>query len=216
MLLPQQYTPSVTFEPRVVVSAAAAPADERAPIDLDRVARAARELIDAIGEDPGRPGLVETPRRVADSFAELFSGYAADPIAILEPLPGERGEGLIMVRDIDVIGICEHHLLPFLGTAAVAYVPGPEGRIAGLSRLARVVEVLSRRLQVQERLVREIADALERALEPSGIYVLVEAEQLCMAVRGARKPGSVTVTTEVRGVLDDPATRAEMLALARG
>lgn len=205
------------FEHRIVVSASGAGVLARAPIDRDKVARAVLELLEAIGEDPERQGLQETPRRVAESYAELFSGYAEDPASVLEPLPGERGEGLIMVRAIDVVSFCEHHLLPFAGTAAVAYVPGDDGRITGLSKLARVVDVLARRLQVQERLVREVADAMEQALAPRGVYVLVEAEHLCMTVRGARKPGSVTVTTEARGVFaDDPAARSELLALARG
>lgn len=207
------------FEPRVVVSAVdavqAVPAGAR--VDGEAVARGVEEILRGIGEDPGRPGLRETPRRVAESFAELFAGYGVDPVGVLEPLPDERGEGLIMVRAIPLLSFCEHHLLPFTGTAAVAYLPGEDGRITGLSKLARLIEVLARRLQVQERLVREAADALEEALAPRGVFVLVEAEHLCMSARGARKPGSVTVTTEARGVFrDDPAARAELVALARG
>ena len=204
----------MTFEPKVVVDAASAEPSEPRAVDRVAIERAVSSILTAIGEDVTRIGLKETPRRVAESYAELFSGYGVDPVSVLEPLPGERGDGLIMVRAIDVVSFCEHHLLPFTGTAAVAYLPS--GPITGLSKLARVVEVLSRRLQVQERLVREIADALEAALSPLGVFVLIEAEHLCMSVRGARKPGSVTVTTEARGALDDPAVRAELLALARG
>jgi GTP cyclohydrolase I len=181
------------------------------------IARGVEAILRGIGEDPARPGLRETPWRVAESYAELFSGYGVDPASVLELLPDERGEGLIMVRAIPLLSFCEHHLLPFTGTAAVAYLPGEDGRITGLSKLARLIEVLARRLQVQERLVREAADALEEALAPRGVFVLVEAEHLCMTVRGARKPGSVTVTTEARGVFrDDPAARTELIALARG
>ncbi len=210
---------SVRFEPKIVASAeeARGTATARAPVDAARIARAVRELLVALGEDPDRPGLIDTPRRVAESYAELFSGTAADPAEVLEPLPDERGEGLIMMRDIPLTSFCEHHLLPFTGTAAVAYLPGEEGRITGLSKLARVTDVLARRLQVQERLVREIADALERALQPRAVFVLIEAEHLCQTRRGARTPGAITVTTEVRGDwADDPAARTELLALARG
>lgn len=213
------YTKRVTFEPRVVVSAAdiEVARDARAAVDTDAVARAVHELIVAIGEDPDRTGLRETPRRVAESYAEMFSGYAVDPASVLEPLPGERADGLIMVRAIPFISVCEHHLLPFTGTAAVAYLPGADGRIAGLSKLARLIDVLARRLQVQERLVREAADALEQALAPRGVFVFIEAEHLCMSMRGARSPGSVTVTSDARGVFaDDAAARTELAALARG
>lgn len=174
-------------------------------------------LLRALGDDPERAGLVETPRRVAEAYADLFSGYGIEAASILEVLPNEVAHGLIMVRDLRFVSICEHHLLPFIGTAALAYLPGVDGRITGLSKLARVVEVLSRRLQVQERLVREIADALETALSPRAVWVYLEAEHLCMSARGARKPGSVTVTTDVRGEWRaDAAARAELLTLARG
>jgi GTP cyclohydrolase I len=207
----------VPFKPALVSSARDLTAELASDlVDTKAVMQAVRLILEGIGEDPARPGLVDTPKRVAESYRELFGGYAADPAAILDPLPNETGEGLIMVRDIEITSMCEHHLLPFTGRAAVAYLPGEDGRITGLSKLARVVEVLSRRLQVQERLVREVADAMEAALAPRGVYVLVEAEHLCMAVRGAQKPGSVTVTTEVRGVFaGDAAARTELLALAR-
>lgn len=185
--------------------------------DRERIERAVAMILEAIGEDPSRTGLRETPRRVAEAYADLFSGVGVDPASVLEPLPGERGEGLIMVREIPLRGICEHHLLPFLGTAAVAYLPGEDGRICGLSKLARVVDVASRRPQVQERLVVDVADALERALSPRGVFVIAEAEHLCMTMRGAQRPGSVTVTTEFRGAFrGDTAMRAEVIALARG
>lgn len=209
----------MTFNPHVVVSASEALAEEPdrsgSAVDRARVEAAVREILEAIGDDPAREGLVETPRRVAEAYADLFAGMSIDPVSVLEPLPDERGSGLILVRDIRFASICEHHLLPFLGTAAVGYVPGPDGLITGLSKLARVVEVLARRPQVQERLVRQIADALEAALAPSAVAVVVEAEHLCMTMRGVRKPGSSVVTTEFRGLFaGDAAARAEVLALA--
>jgi GTP cyclohydrolase IA len=208
----------MTWDPRVVVSASDASAEDpermRSTIDRDRVEAAVRELLIAIGDDPTREGLVETPRRVAEAYADLFSGTSIDPVSVLAPLPDEHGTGLILVRDIQVYSICEHHLLPFFGKAAVGYVPGPEGLITGLSKLARVVELLARRPQVQERLVREVADALEAALGPAGVAVVIEAEQLCMTMRGVRNPGASVVTTEFRGLfLKDAAARAELLGL---
>jgi GTP cyclohydrolase IA len=210
----------MTFNPRVVVSASDALAEEpdraTSAVDRARVEAAVAEILAAIGDDPSREGLLETPRRVAESYADLFAGIAIDPASVLEPLPDERGSGLILVRDIRFSSICEHHLLPFTGSAAVGYVPGPDGAITGLSKLARVVEVLARRPQVQERLVRQVADALEAALAPSAVAVVVEAEHMCMTLRGVRKPGSTVVTTEFRGTFaDDAAARAEVLALAR-
>lgn len=207
------------FTPRIVVSAEEALGEEagRAPVDRERIERAVREILTAIGEDPDRDGLRDTPRRVAESYADLFAGLAVDPVSVVTPLSEERGEGLIMVREISVQSVCEHHLLPFTGKAAVAYLPNERGVIAGLSKIPRLVEVLSRRPQVQERLVREIAGALEHALAPRGVFVLVEAEHMCVSLRGARKPGSIVSTIEARGVFaDDPAARAELVALARG
>jgi GTP cyclohydrolase IA len=209
-----------TWKPRVVVDASEALAEEpdraSSKVDRARVEAAVRELLIAIGDDPSREGLVETPRRVAEAYADLFAGMSIDPASVVEPLPDERGTGLILVRDIAFTSICEHHLLPFSGRAAVGYVPGADGRITGLSKLARVVEVLARRPQVQERLVRQVADALEAALAPSAVAVVVEAEHGCMTMRGVRKPGSSVLTTEFRGLFaDDPAARAEVLALSR-
>jgi GTP cyclohydrolase IA len=209
-----------TWNPRVVVDASEALAEEpdraTSTVDRARVEAAVRELLGAIGDDPSREGLIETPRRVAEAYADLFAGMTIDPASVVEPLPDERGTGLILVRDISFTSICEHHLLPFTGRAAVGYVPGADGRITGLSKLARIVEVLARRPQVQERLVRQIADALEAALTPSAVVVVIEAEHMCMSMRGVRKPGSKVLTTEFRGSFaDDPAARAEVLSLAR-
>ncbi|MGH2728803.1 MAG: GTP cyclohydrolase I FolE [Actinomycetota bacterium] len=185
-------------------------------VDRLRVEAVVRELLAAIGDDPSREGLLETPRRVAEAYADLFAGLSIDPVSVLEPLLDERGAGLILVRGIAFTSICEHHLLPFSGRAAVGYVPGSDGRITGLSKLARVVDVLARRPQVQERLVRQIADALEAALSPSAVVVVVEAEHGCMTMRGVRKPGSTVVTTEFRGTFaDDAVARAEVLTLVR-
>lgn len=208
------------WNPRVVVDASEALSEEpdrsTSAVDRPRVEAAVRELLAAIGDDPSREGVVETPRRVAEAYADLFAGLSIDPVSVLEPLPDELGSGLILVRDIQFASICEHHLLPFVGHAAVGYVPGPDGRITGLSKLARVVEVLARRPQVQERLVRQVADALEEALAPAGVVVVVEAEHMCVSLRGVRKPGSTVVTTEFRGIFaDDAAARAEVLSLTR-
>ena len=209
----------MTFEPKLIVSASEVLGEhrDRAPVDAEKIRRGVEMILSGIGEDPSRPGLVETPRRVAESYSDLVAGYGVDPVWVLEPLADERGTGLIMMRSIPIASLCEHHLLPFTGTAAVAYLPGADGLITGLSKLARLMDVLSRRLQVQERLVREAADALEQALSPRGAFVLIEAEHTCVSLRGARKPGSITVTTEARGVFaDDAAARAELSALARG
>ena len=208
------------WTPRVVVDASEALSEEpdraSSAVDRPRVEAAVRELLAAIGDDPSREGVVETPRRVAEAYADLFAGMSIDPVSVVEPLPDERGTGLILVRDIPFASICEHHLLPFVGRAAVGYVPGADGRITGLSKLARVVEVLARRPQVQERLVRQIAEALEEALEPSGVVVVIEAEHMCVSLRGVRKPGSTVVTTEFRGLFaGDAAARAEVLSLTR-
>ena len=206
------------WDPAIIVDASEALAEEpdraSSTVDRARVESAVRELLIAIGDDPAREGVIETPRRVAEAYSDLFAGMAIDPVSVLEPLPDERGTGLILVRDIQLYSVCEHHLLPFFGSAAVGYVPGAEGRITGISKLARVVEVLARRPQVQERLVRQVADAMESALAPAGVAVIVEAEHLCMTMRGVRKPGTSVVTTEFRGLFrDDAAARAELLSL---
>lgn len=204
--------------PRLVIDAArlASPSDAVPTVDRAAVELAVEALLRGFGSDPTGLDLRETPRRVAGSWSELLSGVGVDPVAVVEPLVSETGSGVIMVRDIPVVSTCEHHLLPFVGSAAVAYLPNADGTIAGLSKLPRLVDVLSRRLQVQERLVREIADALQAALAPRGVFVLVEAVHLCMRARGARVQGATVITTEVRGVYaDDAAARAELLQLAR-
>lgn len=193
-------------------------APERNPAsDRDRLAAAVRELLAAAGEDPSRAGLADTPSRVAEAYAELLSGSQVDPAAVLEALPGESSDGLVLVKDIRLASLCEHHLLPFVGTAAVAYLPGDDGRICGISKLTRLIDVLGKRLQVQERLVSQAADAMEKALSPRAVLVYAEAEHLCMTMRGARAEGSRVVTTDVRGLwAGDAAARAEILAMIRG
>ena len=181
-------------------------------INHDRVAAAVRELLDAIGEDVNRDGLLDTPRRVADMYEELFGGIEEDPGAHLRTTFEAGHDEMVMVRDIPFTSLCEHHLVPFMGHAHVAYLPGRDGRITGLSKLARLVEGYARRLQVQERMTTQIVDALERELEPRGSIVVIEAEHFCMSMRGVKKPGTTTVTSAVRGTFKtDPTTRAEAL-----
>ena len=181
-------------------------------VDQPRVQRLVRELLDAIGEDPDREGLVDTPRRVADMYVELFEGLEVDPGEHLRVTFEEGHDEMVMVRDIPFASLCEHHLVPFVGLAHVAYLPGSEGRIAGLSKMARLVEGFARRLQVQERMTTQIVDAMERELQPLGSIVVVEAEHFCMSMRGVKKPGVTTVTSAVRGVFrENAASRAEAL-----
>jgi GTP cyclohydrolase I len=181
-------------------------------INHDRVAAAVRELLDAIGEDVNRDGLLDTPRRVADMYEELFGGIEEDPGAHLRTTFEAGHDEMVMVRDIPFTSLCEHHLVPFMGHAHVAYLPGRDGRITGLSKLARLVEGYARRLQVQERMTTQIVDALERELEPRGSIVVIEAEHFCMSMRGVKKPGTTTVTSAVRGTFKtDPTTRTEAL-----
>jgi GTP cyclohydrolase IA len=186
--------------------------------DSSAVEKSVREILEAIGEDPLRPGLERTPERVADMYAELFSGIGRDPSAELDVVFDACHDEMIMVRDIPLYSVCEHHLIPFLGKAHVAYIPNVQGQITGLSKLARLVDVLSKRPQVQERLTTQIADTLEDVLRPRGVLVVIEAEHLCMSMRGVRKPGSQTVTSAVRGIFRaNTATRAEAMNLiARG
>jgi GTP cyclohydrolase I len=184
------------------------------PIDLPRIERAVREILAAIGEDPERDGLVDTPARVARSYAEQFSGLSQDPEDVLGTVFDADHDELILVRDIEVYSTCEHHLVPFFGRAHVAYIPNEKGQITGLSKLARLVDVYARRPQVQERMTSQIADALMRVLEPRGALVVIEAEHLCMSMRGVRKPGAKTVTSAVRGsIRDNASTRAEAMSL---
>jgi GTP cyclohydrolase IA len=183
-------------------------------VDTARIERAVREILIAIGEDPDREGLVETPGRVARAYAEQFSGLAQHPEDVLGTVFDADHDELILVRDIEVYSTCEHHLVPFFGRAHVGYIPNEKGQITGLSKLARLVDVYARRPQVQERMTSQIADALMRVLEPRGALVVIEAEHLCMSMRGVRKPGAKTVTSAVRGIIRDSArTRAEAMSL---
>ncbi len=187
-----------------------------ARFDHARVAAAIRELLLAIGEDPDRDGLRETPVRVARAYEEMFRGLRMEAEDVLATT-FDLGHGeLVLVKDIEVQSMCEHHLVPFHGVAHVGYIPGEDGRITGLSKLARLVDVYAKRPQVQERLTTQVAEALVRILQPRGVLVVVECEHLCMTLRGVRKPGAKTVTSAVRGQLRDAATRAEAMALLLG
>ncbi len=186
-------------------------------VDVDRVRAAVKELLIAIGEDPARDGLIATPDRVASMYEELFSGLHDDPARHLEVTFAAEHDEMVMVRDIPFASLCEHHLVPFLGKAHVAYIPAEDGRITGLSKLARLVDGYARRLQVQERMTTQIADAIDGVLSPRGVLVVIEAEHLCMSMRGVKKPGTVTVTSSVRGLFrTDVATRAEAMQFIRG
>ena len=182
------------------------------PMDLDRIAKAVREVLEAIGEDPDRDGLRDTPERVARMYAEICSGIHEDPGEHLTVTFEASHDEMVLVRDIPIYSLCEHHLVPFIGKAHVAYIPGSDGRITGLSKVARLVEGYSRRLQVQEKLTVQIADAMEASLEPRGVMVVIEAEHLCMSMRGVQKSGSTTVTSAVRGLFRaNIATREEAM-----
>lgn len=182
-------------------------------IDEPRARAAVRELLAAVGEDPDRPGLQETPARVARSYAELLAGMGVDPAELLTPVFDEHHDELVLLRDIQLYSVCEHHLVPFHGRAHVGYIPNADGYVTGLSKLARLVDAYARRLQVQERLTGQIADALEATLAPRGVVVVLEAEHLCMAMRGVRVPGTTTVTSAVRGLFrDNAASRSEALS----
>ncbi len=183
-----------------------------APVDLPRIAAAVREILIAIGEDPDRDGLLDTPDRVARMYAEVFSGLREVPDSHLQVSFEANHDEMVMVRDIALTSMCEHHLVPFMGKAHVAYIPGADGRVTGLSKLARLVDAYAKRPQVQERLTAQIADEIERTLQPRGVLVVIEAEHLCMSMRGVRKPGSSTVTSSVRGQFrDSTATRFEAM-----
>jgi GTP cyclohydrolase I len=186
-------------------------------VDVARAEAAVRELLIAVGEDPDREGLRATPTRVARAYEEIFGGLHVDPDEVLQTTFDENHDELVLVKDIPLYSVCEHHLVPWHGTAAVGYIPGQDGRITGLSKLARLVDLYARRPQVQERLTSQVADAMARRLEPQGVIVVIEAEHLCMAMRGVRKPGARTMTSAVRGIFkDDPRTRAEALSLILG
>ena len=183
------------------------------PVDLERIRAAVLEILEAIGEDPQREGLLRTPERVANMYAEVFAGLREDPEHHLEVQFEAGHDEMVMVRDIAFYSMCEHHLLPFVGKAHVAYVPGETGKITGLSKLARLVEAYARRPQVQERLTSQVADKLMDVLDPRGALVVIEAEHHCMSMRGVQKPGSLTITSAVRGIFLSDATRAEALQL---
>jgi GTP cyclohydrolase I len=183
-------------------------------VDLDRIERAVREILVAIGEDPDRDGLKRTPERVARAYAELFAGLRVQPEDVLTTSFEACHEELVLVRDIPVFSMCEHHLLPFRGVAHIGYIPGTDGRLTGLSKLARLVEVFARRPQVQERLTSQVADLLMKSLDARGVIVVIDCEHMCMEMRGIQKPGARTVTSAVRGMLQqDPRTRAEAMSL---
>jgi GTP cyclohydrolase IA len=187
-------------------------------VDIGTIEASVRAILMAIGEDPERDGLQRTPQRVAEMYGEIFDGLHKDPVEELDVVFDANHDEMIMVRDIPLASFCEHHLIPFFGQAHVAYIPNESGQITGLSKLVRAVDVLARRPQVQERLTTQIADTIETALEPRGVLVVIEAEHLCMSMRGVRKPGSQTVTSAVRGMFRrNEATRAEAMGLiARG
>ena len=185
--------------------------------DHARAEAAVRELLLAAGEDPDRDGLQQTPARVARAFAEQFSGLATNPDDVLDTVFDENHAELVLVKDIPMYSTCEHHLVPFFGVAHVGYIPGRSGRITGLSKLARLVDGYAKRPQVQERLTTQVADALMQRLDPAGAIVVIEAEHLCMAMRGVRKPGASTTTSAVRGIFQAQAsTRAEAMSLIMG
>jgi len=190
--------------------------DIEATIDRGRIEKAVREIIEALGEDPDREGLLETPERVAAFYAEVFDGLHREPGEVVDAFFGEEHyQEIVMVREIPFYSMCEHHFVPFHGQAHVAYIP--KGRVTGLSKLARLVEGFARRPQMQERLTAQVADALTERLQPLGVMVVVEAEHLCMSMRGVKKPGATTVTSAVRGIMESqPATRAEAMSLLFG
>jgi GTP cyclohydrolase I len=203
-------------EPELVrparAAAPSAPPTDLPPVDLPRIEAAVREILVAIGEDPDRDGLLNTPARVARMYAEVFSGLREAPDSHLKVVFEAQHDEMVMVRDIALTSMCEHHLVPFMGKAHVAYIPNADGRVTGLSKLARLVDAYAKRPQVQERLTAQIADEIERTLQPRGVMVVVEAEHLCMSMRGVRKPGSSTVTSAVRGLFrDSTATRFEAM-----
>jgi GTP cyclohydrolase I len=183
------------------------------PFDAPKAEQAVRDLLEAIGENPDREGLRETPARVARAYAESFGGLHMSAEDVLTTTFDAGHDELVIVRDIEMYSTCEHHLVPFYGFAHVGYIPNENGRVTGLSKLARLVDVFARRPQVQERLTTQVADSLMRILEPQGAIVVIEAEHLCMAMRGVRKPGAKTITSAVRGALLTPASRAEAMSL---
>jgi GTP cyclohydrolase IA len=188
----------------------------QAKVDREKIGAGVRLILEGMGEDPDREGLQKTPERVADFYAELTEGMWIDPKEHIVPLPGDSHEEMVLVKDISIASVCEHHLAPFVGKCHIAYIP-KGGRIVGLSKLARVAEIFARRLQVQERLTQQIAETLFDQLKPLGVMVVIEAEHTCMTLRGVKKPGAVTITSTVLGGFRrDPRTRAEAMSLIRG
>ncbi|GAB4285071.1 MAG: GTP cyclohydrolase I FolE [Coriobacteriia bacterium] len=186
-------------------------------MDREKIEQGVRLILEGVGEDPAREGLLDTPRRVAAMYEEIFAGLGQDPAEHFCVTFNEDHQEMVLVRAIPLYSVCEHHLLPFLGRAHVAYIPGKHGRICGLSKLARVVDVFARRPQVQERMTSQIADTLVEHLDPQGVLVVIEAEHLCMSMRGVQKPGAITTTSAVRGIFSrNPATRAEAMSLIKG
>ncbi len=189
---------------------------KRGTVDREKIAAGVRMMLEGIGEDPDREGLIKTPERVADFYAELTEGIWQDPSEHIVPLPGDSHDEMVLVKDISIASVCEHHLAPFVGKCHIAYIP-KEGRIVGLSKLARIAEIFSRRLQVQERLTQQIANTLFDGLNPLGVMVVIEAEHTCMTLRGVKKPGAITITSAVLGGFrSDSRTRAEAMALIKG
>ena len=185
---------------------------DKPSVDLPRIERAVREILAAVGEDPGREGLLETPRRVAKMYAEVLGGLHLDPSRHLKKVFLENYDEMVLVRDVSFCSMCEHHLLPFIGKAHVGYLP--RGRVVGLSKLARIVDEISHRPQVQERMTHQIADLMAKELDPKGVIVVLEAEHSCMTIRGVKKPGSITITSAVRGLFKtNESSRAEAMAL---
>jgi GTP cyclohydrolase I len=186
-------------------------------MDRNKIEAGVRLILEGVGEDPTREGLADTPRRVAEMYGEVFAGLDQDPAEHFRVTFSEDHQEMVLVRDIPLYSVCEHHLVPFMGKAHVAYIPGDDGRICGLSKLARVVDVFARRPQVQERLTSQIADTIVKHLDPAGVLVVIEAEHLCMSMRGVRKAGAITTTSAVRGIFKSKAaTRAEAMSLITG
>jgi GTP cyclohydrolase I len=186
-------------------------------VDLAKIEEGVRLILEGVGEDPAREGLLETPARVARMYEEIFAGMEQDPAELFEKSFDEGYHEMVLVKDIPIYSVCEHHLVPFFGVAHVAYLPGKEGRICGLSKLARLVDVYAKRPQVQERLVSQIADTLVEQLDPYGVIVVIEAEHLCMSMRGVKKPGAKTITSAVRGAFErSQKSRSEALSLILG
>lgn len=186
-------------------------------MDRDKIVQGVRLILEGVGEDPTREGLVRTPERVADMYGEIFAGLGQDPAEHFCVTFNEGHQEMVLVKDIPLYSVCEHHLLPFMGRVHVGYIPSKDGRICGLSKLARVVDVFAKRPQVQERLTSQIADTIIENLKPQGVIVVIEAEHLCMSMRGVKKPGALTMTSAVRGIFErNPATRAEAMSLIMG